>query len=96
MKQVVIENPILNSLFGDPICHFKFDAEKENARQPKPIDVFWKDLCFETRQAIEKTLKDVYQRRGLLFEFVRNIDELARGLELAAYGFPRRRGRRLN
>jgi type III restriction enzyme len=27
MKQVVIENPILNSPFVEPKCHFRFDEE---------------------------------------------------------------------
>jgi HEPN domain-containing protein len=58
------------------------------ARQPKPADAFWEDQCFQAQQAVEKALKAVYQKKGLLFKFVHDIDELGRGLEQAGLRVP--------
>lgn len=51
------------------------------AKQPKPQDGFWEDLCFLAQQAAEKALKAVYQHRGLLFRYVHDLEELGKGLE---------------
>jgi len=35
------------------------------AKQPRPEDVAWEDLCFDAQQAAEKAIKAVYVRRGV-------------------------------
>lgn len=51
------------------------------AKQPKPEEVFWEDLCFEAHQAIEKALKAVYQKHGMIFDYTHDLEVLTRGLE---------------
>jgi len=51
------------------------------ARQPKPEEVLWEDLCFDTQQAAEKALKAVLPARGIPFRFVHDIAELLTLLE---------------
>ena len=51
------------------------------ARQPKPEEVLWEDLCFDTQQAVEKSLKAVLLARGIAFRFVHDITELLTLLE---------------
>lgn len=46
------------------------------ARQPKPEEVLWEDLCFDTQQAVEKALKAVLVTRRIPFRFVHDIAEL--------------------
>ena len=46
------------------------------ARQPKPEEVLWEDLCFDTQQAAEKALKAVLVARRIPFRFVHDIAEL--------------------
>ncbi len=46
------------------------------ARQAKPDGVFWEDLCFDTQQAVEKSLKAVFLDRGIPFPFVHDIAAL--------------------
>jgi len=51
------------------------------AKQPKPEEVLWEDLCFDTQQAAEKALKAVLLARGIPFRFVHDIAELLTFLE---------------
>lgn len=51
------------------------------AKQPKPEEVLWEDLCFDTQQAAEKSLKAVLLANGLVFRFVHDITELLTLLE---------------
>jgi HEPN domain-containing protein len=51
------------------------------AKQPKPEEVLWEDLCFDTQQAAEKSLKAVLLAYGLVFRFVHDITELLTLLE---------------
>ena len=51
------------------------------ARQPKPEEVLWEDLCFDTQQAAEKALKAVLVARRIPFRFVHDIAELLTLLE---------------
>ena len=51
------------------------------AKQPKPEEVLWEDLCFDTQQAAEKVLKAVLLARGIPFRFVHDIAELLTLLE---------------
>lgn len=46
------------------------------AKQPKPEDVFWEDLCFDAQQAVEKSLKALLLARNIPFRFVHDIGEL--------------------
>jgi len=51
------------------------------AKQPKPEEVLWEDLCFDTQQAAEKALKAVLLARRIPFRFVHDIAELLTLLE---------------
>ena len=51
------------------------------AKQPKPEEVLWEDLCFDTQQAAEKALKAVLLARRIAFRFVHDIAELLTLLE---------------
>jgi len=51
------------------------------AKQPKPEEVLWEDLCFDTQQAAEKALKAVLVARRIPFRFVHDIAELLTLLE---------------
>jgi HEPN domain-containing protein len=51
------------------------------AKQPKPEEVLWEDLCFDTQQAAEKALKAALLARGIPFRFVHDIAELLTLLE---------------
>jgi HEPN domain-containing protein len=46
------------------------------SRQPKPQEVLWEDLCFDTQQAAEKALKAVLLSRAVSFPRVHNIAAL--------------------
>ena len=45
------------------------------ATQPKPDDVFWEDICFDSQQAVEKALKALLHRK-IPFRYVHHIGEL--------------------
>ena len=60
------------------------------AKQPKPEDAFWEDLCFQAQQAAEKAIKVVYQYKDLNFRFTHNLlGSWAKGLKTAAYLYHR-------
>jgi HEPN domain-containing protein len=46
------------------------------AKQDKPEDVLYEDLCFDAQQAVEKALKALLVSRGIAFRFVHDIGEL--------------------
>jgi HEPN domain-containing protein len=46
------------------------------AKQAKPEEVLWEDLCFDTQQAAEKALKAMLLARKIPFRFVHDIAEL--------------------
>ena len=46
------------------------------AKQPKPKEAFWDDLCFDAQQAVEKSLKAVLVHRGIDFPKTHNIRSL--------------------
>ena len=46
------------------------------ARQPKPVEALWEDLCFDAQQAAEKALKAALLARGVPFRFVHDLAEL--------------------
>ena len=51
------------------------------AKQTKPEDSFWEDLCFQAQQAAEKAIKAVYQYKELYFRYTHDLEELGKGLE---------------
>jgi HEPN domain-containing protein len=50
------------------------------AKQPKPKEAFWDDLCFDAQQAAKKSIKAVLVHRKIDFPKTHNIRAL---LELA-------------
>ena len=58
------------------------------AKQPKPKESLWEDLCFQAQQAAEKALKAVYQHRGLRFRFTHDLEELSTNLGAAGITLP--------
>jgi HEPN domain-containing protein len=51
------------------------------AKQPRTDEIYWADLCFETQQAAEKSLKAVLLARKIKFRFVHDLAELLTVLE---------------
>jgi len=58
------------------------------AKQPKPKDAFWEDLCFQAQQAAEKAIKALYQYKGLSFRYTHDLEELGKGLEDSGVPIP--------
>lgn len=58
------------------------------ARQPKPDEVYWEDLCFDAQRAAEKALKAVLLARQVPFRFVHDLAELLSVLEQHAGPLP--------
>ena len=46
------------------------------ARQPKPVEALWEDLCFNAQQAAEKAVKAALTLRGIDFPKSHDIAEL--------------------
>jgi HEPN domain-containing protein len=46
------------------------------AKQPKPEEAFWEDLCFDAQQAAEKAVKAVLVLRGINFPRTHDIADL--------------------
>lgn len=53
------------------------------AKQPKPSEGFWEDLCFDAQQAAEKAVKAVLVLRGIDFPKTHDIADLLALLEAA-------------
>ena len=51
------------------------------ARGEKTEEIFWEDLCFNAQQAAEKAIKAVFQKEGILFRYVHDLEELITTLE---------------
>jgi HEPN domain-containing protein len=47
---------------------------------PKPVDVFWKDLCFDAQQCVEKSLKSLLIFYGIKFRYIHDIGEFLQTL----------------
>jgi HEPN domain-containing protein len=58
------------------------------ARQPKPEEALWEDLCFDTQQAAEKSLKAALLAHSIPFRFVHDITELLTLLEKNGISLP--------
>lgn len=74
---------------GSPIDWLK--RGKSNlirAKQSKPKEVYWEDLCFDAQQAVEKSLKALLLYYKMPFRFVHDIAELLTTLEQNGIGLP--------
>ena len=58
------------------------------AKQPKPEEVLWEDLCFDAQRAVEKALKGLLLFYGIPFRFVHDIAELLTRLEQGGISLP--------
>ena len=58
------------------------------ARQPKPPEGFWEDLCFDCEQAAEKAIKAVLVARGIRFRKVHDLEELFAEAQRAGVSVP--------
>ena len=58
------------------------------AKQTKPKDAFWEDLCFDAQQAAEKAIKAVLIFRQLEFRKTRDIRGLLTLLDSSGYPIP--------
>jgi HEPN domain-containing protein len=58
------------------------------ARQPKPPEVFWEDLCFDAQQAAEKAVKAILVRHQVDFPRTHRLVELLGVLRAAGHAVP--------
>jgi HEPN domain-containing protein len=58
------------------------------AKQPKPDEAVWEDLCFDAQQAAEKALKAILILRGIDFPRTHNIRVLLSLLEPTGQHIP--------
>jgi HEPN domain-containing protein len=58
------------------------------ARQPKPPEALWEDLCFDAQQAAEKAVKGVLVSRGIDFPKTHDIGRLLQLLAESAMDIP--------
>lgn len=58
------------------------------ARQPRPKDVFWEDLCFDAQQAAEKSHKAVLVSRGSTVPRTHSFADLLTLLSKSTPSFP--------
>jgi HEPN domain-containing protein len=58
------------------------------ARQRKPKDAYWEDLCFEAEQAVEKSVKAILRCRGIDFPKTHDIGELLALLDRSGQKIP--------
>jgi HEPN domain-containing protein len=58
------------------------------AKQSKPAEVFWEDLCFDLQQSAEKAVKAVLVFRGIDFPKTHDIRDLLTLLDPDKSGIP--------
>jgi HEPN domain-containing protein len=58
------------------------------AKQPKPPEVFWEDLCFDAQQAAEKAVKAVLVRHQIDYPRTHRMSELLVLLSQAGHTVP--------
>ena len=58
------------------------------AKQRKPKEAYWEDLCFEAEQAVEKAVKAVLRFRGIDFPKTHDIGELLTLLDQSGQKIP--------
>ena len=59
------------------------------AKQPKPKEAFWDDLCFDAQQAAEKSIKAVLVHRQIDFPKTHNIRALLELLDPTGSEIPK-------
>ena len=59
------------------------------AKQPKPKESFWEDVCFDVQQAVEKAVKAVLIHREIDFPKTHDIGELLTLVDQAGEKIPR-------
>ncbi len=59
------------------------------AKQPKPKEAFWDDLCFDAQQAAEKSIKAVLVHRQIDFPKTHNIRALLELLDPTGSDIPK-------
>ena len=55
------------------------------AKQSKPVDALWEDVCFDAQQAAEKAVKAVLLWRDVTFPYVHDIEALLTALQRAGH-----------
>ena len=58
------------------------------AKQRKPKEAYWEDLCFDAQQAVEKAVKAVLTHRGIEFRKIHDIGELLSLLDQSGEKIP--------
>lgn len=58
------------------------------AKQPKPDEALWEDLCFDAQQAVEKAFKAILVLRGIDFPKTHNIRVLLTLLDPSGQQIP--------
>lgn len=58
------------------------------AKQPKPEEVYYEDLCYDAQQSVEKLLKALRCYHNIKFRFVHDIGELIYSLEVNGVKVP--------
>ena len=58
------------------------------AKQPKPPEAFWEDLCFDAQQAAEKAVKAVLLWCDITFPYVHDLELLLTTLQRAGHAVP--------
>ena len=58
------------------------------AKQRKPKEAYWEDLCFDAEQAVEKAVKAVLRSRGIDFPKTHDIGELLALLDRSGQKVP--------
>lgn len=58
------------------------------AKQPRPSEVLWEDLCFDAQQAAEKAVKAVLVFHQIDFPRTHRLAELLGVLQQAGHAFP--------
>lgn len=58
------------------------------AKQPKPREAFWEDLCFEAQQAAEKAVKAVLRFHGIDFPKTHDLRQLFTLVDSKGHSIP--------
>ena len=59
------------------------------AKQRKPKEVYWEDLCFDAEQAAEKAIKAVFIHQRAHFPYVHDLKRLLKLLKRAGVKIPK-------
>lgn len=78
--------PVKDLSFKEWIRRAKSNLSR--ARQKRPKDVLWEDLCFDCQQAGEKAIKGLLLAKKIPFRFVHDLAELLTAAENAGVFLP--------